>query len=56
MKLDLKGDIDDYNIKADKGVGSIKINGSSASNTNKNNAKYNLDINAGVGSININIK
>ena len=53
--LDLKGNVADYNIKVDKGVGSVKLNGSKIE-TVQNNGKYNLDIDAGVGEINIDIK
>jgi len=55
-KLDLTGNISDYNIKVDKGVGSIKLNGNKIEGTYQNNGKYNFDIDAGVGSIDIYIK
>jgi len=54
--LDLTGNINDYNIKADRGIGSIRLNGNKMPDSIQNDGKYNIDIDAGVGSININIK
>ena len=56
VRLDLSGNPDDYNIKTDSGVGTIKLNGSKMPGSVNNGGKYNLDIDAGVGSINVNIK
>ena len=53
--LNLTGNVQDYNIKANKGLGGINLNGKDISDSINNNGKYNLDIDAGVGSININI-
>ena len=54
--LNLTGNVSDYNIKADKGLGSIKLNGSKMPSSIDNGGKYNIKINAGVGSINITIR
>ena len=54
--VNLKGSIDDYNIKANKGVGTIRLNGSKIPDSVKNGGRYDIKIGAGVGSININIK
>jgi len=54
--LNLKGDAGDYDIKADRGVGSIRLNGSKMPDSVKHGGKYKITIDAGVGSININIK
>jgi len=54
--ISLKGNVDDYNIKADKGVGTIRLNGNKIPDSIKNGGKYDIKIDAGVGSININIK
>jgi len=54
--VNLKGDIGDYNVKANKGVGTIRLNGNKIPDSIKNGGKYELKIDAGVGSININIK
>lgn len=58
VDLDLVGTIDDYNIKVEKGLGNIKINGEKYSdiNWNKLNAKYIIDIDGGVGDISINFE
>ena len=58
VDLDLKGTIDDYKIKVEKGLGNIKINGEKYSNINWNslNAKNFMDIDGGVGDININFE
>ncbi|MCL1859689.1 MAG: DUF4097 domain-containing protein [Oscillospiraceae bacterium] len=53
--LDLTGNVGDYNFKVNRGVGSIRLNGSKMPDSIQNGGKYNIDINAGVGSININI-
>lgn len=55
VRLDLKGSIDDYNIKVEKGLGSVYINGEKNSdiNWNNRNAAHSLDINGGVGDIDI---
>jgi len=54
--LRLTGDINDYNVKANSGVGTIRINGYKASDLKKSEGKYNFNIDAGVGSINVSIK
>ena len=52
----LSGDINDYNIKADSGIGSIRINGSKASEIRNSSGRYNINIDGGVGNINIDIR
>ncbi|MCL2095657.1 MAG: DUF4097 domain-containing protein [Oscillospiraceae bacterium] len=54
--LDLKGDAEDYNIRADRGVGRIRLNGNKIPDTIRNGGKYDITVSAGVGDININIK
>ena len=56
INMDLTGNVGDYNIKADKGIGSIKLNGSKMPDSVRNGGKYDIDVDAGVGSIDINIK
>lgn len=59
-KLELRGNIDDYNINGKSGVGSIKINRKSLSsfkNSRDNTKKrpFNIDLNSGVGDIKLDI-
>jgi len=56
IKLDLTGNVDDYNIKAEHGIGSIHLNGGKIPKSTQANGKYKIDIDAGVGSIDVNIK
>jgi len=58
VKLDLTGSTDDYDLKVDKGLGSVYINNEKYSDLNWNNitATKSLDINGGVGDIEINIE
>jgi DUF4097 and DUF4098 domain-containing protein YvlB len=58
VSLDIYGSSDDYNVKADKGLGNIIINGEKHSNLNWNNrtAEHSLDIDGGVGNIEISFK
>lgn len=55
IELDLRGSIEDYNIKADNGPGEIKINGQSYKEIkwDDSQAKYNMDIDGGMGNIEI---
>ena len=55
ITLNMAGNLWDYNIKADKGLGSINLNGKKMPDLIKNGGTYNIDIDAGVGSIDINI-
>ena len=58
--FNLAGNIDDYNIQASSGVGSIHINGVKHKNVGNYDYNYNADyevtINGGVGSIKLDIK
>lgn len=56
VTLDLQGSTDDYNLKVDKGLGSIYVNGEKFSDLNWNNMNADnvLDIDGGVGDIEIN--
>lgn len=56
LRLDLEGDINDYNIDGEKGLGSIRINGDSTSRFYNKESKYDIDYEGGVGNITINIK
>ena len=53
--LDLNGNIEDYNIKANRGLGDIKLNGGKMPDSLQNGGKYNINIDAGVGNIDIKI-
>ena len=54
--LNLTGDVNDYNVRANTGVGTIRLNGAKISDSGQNGGKYSMNIDAGVGSININIR
>jgi hypothetical protein len=56
VELHLTGSKDDYRIKVDKGVGSVRINDEKLSNSDwsNNTAANSLDIDGGVGNIDIN--
>ena len=55
-ELNIKGNRDDYNIKIDSGVGSVKVDGEKCGDVNLRNSEADnkLDIDSGVGSIAIN--
>ncbi len=55
VNLTLTGSVDDYNLKVEKGLGSIRINDQKYSDLNWNNttASNTLDISGGVGNIDI---
>lgn len=55
-ELNIKGNRDDYNIKVDSGVGSVRVDGEKCGDINLRNsdADNKLDIDGGVGSIGIN--
>lgn len=56
IRLDLAGDISNYNVSADSGIGAVRINGERADYFIRNtNAPYRLTASGGVGSITINI-
>jgi hypothetical protein len=58
VTLNIEGSTDDYNLKVDKGLGSISINGEEYSDLNWDNltADNSLDIDGGVGDIDINFE
>lgn len=54
IKLVLNGDLEDYNITAEKGIGTIKVNGNSINQMNNNkNATNFMDLEGGIGNIDI---
>ena len=61
IRLDLKGDADDYGVKSKSGLGNIKIGGRppmdegrSSTIETSTSGKYKININGGVGNIDIN--
>jgi hypothetical protein len=56
--LDINGNINDYFITADQGVGSITINGQGIpeNGTGSKSAPNRIDINGGVGPVNLTFK
>lgn len=57
VNLYLIGDMDDYDIKVDAGVGNIRLNGERISREyrNNNNSSNSIDIDGGVGNVTIDI-
>lgn len=53
LEMRLTGNVDDYDLSADMGIGEIRINGTKYSNRNwrNSNAPNSLEINGGVGSV-----
>lgn len=57
LKLNIDGNIDDYKLKVEKGIGNIKLNGKQVSNnTIIGNGENVIDIDGGIGEIVINFK
>ena len=57
VNLNLLGNLSDYRIETEKGVGAIKINGENQpNNTILGTGENRLDVKSGIGSININVK
>lgn len=57
LNITLQGSKEDYKIKADKGIGNIKIDGKEISNsTSYGDGENTIDINGGIGSIKINFE
>lgn len=56
VNLEIKGTVDDYNLKIEKGLGTILVNGTKFSDLEWNNisASNALDISGGLGNIDIN--
>lgn len=57
VNLNLLGNLSDYRIETEKGIGAIKINGENQpNNTILGTGENRLDVKSGIGSININVK
>lgn len=57
LELNLQGNKDDYKIKADKGIGSIKINGKEAVDDSiYGDGENSIKINGGIGNIKVNFR
>lgn len=57
LKLNIDGNVDDYKLKVEKGIGDIKLNGKQVSNnTIIGNGENFIDIDGGIGEILINFK
>lgn len=58
VELDLIGNINDYDIDVDSGVGTIRVNGEKLSDSDKidNNADNSIKVDGGVGNVNIDLK
>ncbi len=57
LKLNIEGNIDDYKLKVEKGIGAIKVNGKEVPNdTAIGNGENVIDIDGGIGEIVINFK
>lgn len=56
IKIDIYGNVDDYHIKTDKGLGNIRVNGQDYDDSEfrKGNPDNGLDISGGVGNIEVN--
>lgn len=55
-KLTLIGTEDDYSLSLDKGIGAVKLNGSSISSGTRGNGEVKVDVDCGIGEVNIEIK
>jgi DUF4097 and DUF4098 domain-containing protein YvlB len=57
VDLNLKGDIKDYDLDIDSGVGSVRVNGEKISELDNNNdADHSIKVDGGVGNVKIDIK
>lgn len=57
LNINLIGNIDDYKLSVEKGIGKAKLNGNNIKNEKiYGNGKNTIDIDGGIGSININFK
>lgn len=57
LTLNIEGNIDDYKLKLEKGIGDIKLNGKQVSNnTTIGDGEHVIDIDGGIGEIVINFK
>ncbi len=53
IRLIVRGNINDYNINAEKGIGTIKVNGNSLNQIGNKNASNFMSIEGGIGNIDI---
>ncbi len=58
VNLNITGNINDYDVKADAGIGNIRLNGDKLSSEyhNNNNASNSIDIDGGLGNVTIEIR
>ena len=57
LNLNVLGNKEDYTLKVDKGIGSIKVDNENAEDNSTIGDGFNIiDIDGGIGSININFK
>lgn len=58
VELDLTGNVNDYNINVDSGIGSVRLNGEKISGDNKysSDAANEIKVDGGIGNVRINIK
>jgi len=56
LSLNLAGDIEDYTIRTDTGIGTVRINGERHRSGTTGNGPNRIDINGGIGSIDVTIR
>ncbi len=58
VELELTGDIDDYNLDIDSGVGTVRVNGKKIDELNQTNrfAEHSIEVDGGVGNVRIDIE
>jgi hypothetical protein len=58
VELDLKGNVDDYELDIDSGVGTVRLNGEKIKDSHNSNnwADNSIEVDGGVGNVKINIK
>ena len=54
--LDLAGNINNYDVKAESGIGAVRINGEKGDTYRNKGAPYKLRVDGGIGGINVNIR
>ena len=55
IKVALDGNIEDYDIRGNKGIGSVRINGEKRESLSSSTSKYKIKIDCGVGDIRLDI-